>query len=532
MRNVQSQADGLSYQKGGKEKKMSHRTGPLAIAFAFSAGLDLPICPGGSLGQAAVTGGADSNRQVQTRERAMDRVVHIEEGVIQEIPAVPRLCDGMNIRKEKVDIGDCQLYCEQEGQGTPLALLHGGPGATHHDFHPFFSQAKNFARVIYYDQRGCGLSDYRPGKGYTVDQAVDDLEHLRQALQIDQWVVLGHSYGGLLAQCYATKYPDKLRGLVLVGASTGLPIDSSSRDDQFISRQEREKMDEIRATPGLSLAQNLYNLHLNGDWKRQSYSRPSRERIAQMVLYEWVHDGSFRSSMGPSISKVDLEGIFTQCPIPTLLLEGKWDMSWGENKAHLFHQNHPRSRLVIFEESAHCPFEDEPERFFSELEKFVSTLKQATSQDLAAWTSDLTKREALVGPLSRLGWGRKSNQEIASKYDKTWLDQAGSFHALLKIGFALYDVKRYNEALAVFEKMQEQAGENRSSQAVALIWQGHMLDLLGKREEAISRYHKAAGMGAQDWQQNDQFGLAYSPSPYAGQRIDTPFARVENRDSN
>ena len=158
----------------------------------------------------------------EKRERAMDRVVHIEEGIIREIPAVPRLCDSMDIRKEKVDIGDCKLYCEQEGQGTPLVLLHGGPGATHHYFHPWFSQAAKFARVIYYDQRGCGLSDYQPGKGYNMDQAVDDLDRLRRALGIDQWVVLGHSYGGLLAQCYALKYPENLKGLVLVCASTGL----------------------------------------------------------------------------------------------------------------------------------------------------------------------------------------------------------------------------------------------------------------------------------------------------------------------
>jgi hypothetical protein len=97
----------------------------------------------------------------------------------------------MNIPKEKVSIGDCNLYCEQEGQGTPVVLLHGGPGATHHEFHPWFSQTKDFARVIYYDQRGCGLSDYRPGKGYSVNQAVEDLDRLRQALGIEQWVVLG-----------------------------------------------------------------------------------------------------------------------------------------------------------------------------------------------------------------------------------------------------------------------------------------------------------------------------------------------------
>jgi pimeloyl-ACP methyl ester carboxylesterase len=244
---------------------------------------------------------AAAEPQYAGRERARDRVVHIEDGVIREIPSVPRLCDSLDARKEKVDIGDCKLYCEQEGKGTPIVLLHGGPGATHHDFHPSFSRAAGFARVVYYDQRGCGLSDYTPGKGYCMDQAVDDLDRLRRAVGVDQWVVLGHSYGGLLAQCYAMKYPESIKGLVLVCASTGLHGQSMpSRQGEFISQQEREKMGEIRGTPGLSVAQLIYNNFLNGDWKRQSYYKPTREQIARGALYGWVHDNNFNAVMSAS----------------------------------------------------------------------------------------------------------------------------------------------------------------------------------------------------------------------------------------
>lgn len=135
--------------------------------------------------------------------------------------------------------------------------------------------------------------------------------------------------------------------------------------------------------------------------------------------------------------------------------------------------------------------------------------------------------------LNNLGFGRKSNQEIASKYEREWLNQISNPGLFLKTGFALYDVKRYDEALAVFEKMEEKVGERRY-EAIALIWQGHVLDLLGKRDEAISRYQKVAGMGVgvEVHVHHDQFGLAYSPSPYAKQRISTPFTRVENLDDD
>lgn len=335
---------------------------------------------------------SQSSQKRAGRERAMDRIVHVEDGIIRDIPQVPRLCDSMAIQKGKIDIGDCNLYCEQEGEGIPLVLINGGPGGTHHCFHPHFSRAKDFARIIYYDQRGCGLSDYKPDKGYTVNQAVDDLERLRKALGIDQWVVLGFSYGGILAQCYTTKYPQNVKGLVMVASSLGFLDLSPSRDQEFISDQEREKLDQIRRTPGLSMAQAIYNLHLNGDWKRQNYYRPSREDLARMALYEWVHDKDFRNP-GPSENEVDLLGIFECCPIPTLILEGKWDMTWSADKPQRFKKNHPNARLVIFNESAHSIFQDEPEAFFAELRHFLSELPAISDNGLTKWKEYLVQYE-------------------------------------------------------------------------------------------------------------------------------------------
>ena len=157
------------------------------------------------------------------RETFRDMKVNIEDEIVMDLPAVPPYCDELDLDARYVNIGDCNLYIEEEGEGVPMVILHGGPGSTHHDFHPHFSRAKNFAKVIYYDQRGCGFSDYEPGEGgYSVEQAVNDLEKLRQALGIEKWIVLGHSYGGYLAQRYAIEYPESVMGLILVTAVPGL----------------------------------------------------------------------------------------------------------------------------------------------------------------------------------------------------------------------------------------------------------------------------------------------------------------------
>jgi hypothetical protein len=90
----------------------------------------------------------------EQRESIHVRVVHIEPKLITEIPDVFRWCDRLKLKKYHINVGDAELYVEEEGKGTPLVLINGGPGGTHHYFHPWFSRAKDYTRIIYYDQRG------------------------------------------------------------------------------------------------------------------------------------------------------------------------------------------------------------------------------------------------------------------------------------------------------------------------------------------------------------------------------------------
>jgi proline iminopeptidase len=333
----------------------------------------------------------------------LDRVVHVEKNLITEIPQIPRLCDTLKLKKQRINIVDCELCVEEEGKGIPIVLLHGRPGATHHYFHPSFSKAKKFGRIIYYDQRGCGLSDYKKGSGYTVDQAVEDLESLRKALKIDRWIVLGHSYGGYLGQRYTMKYPESVKGLILLTALPGLPGKlEGTRQYDYISDQEKQRMKEIRQgisklrkAKNLTQAQALellvYNNHINDDWKRQSYYKPTPEDFVFGAMYEWKQDADFNSVMSQDSGKLNLDGAFKDCPVPTLILESKWDLTWTSDKPEVIHQNHPGSQTIIFEQSGHSPFADEPERFFKELKAFVKSLPPVSDSAISQWKEYLVK---------------------------------------------------------------------------------------------------------------------------------------------
>ena len=492
----------------------------------------------------------------QKRERAMDRVVHLEEHIWFDIPPVPRYCDQMKIKKQRINVGDCELYVEEEGSGIPLVLINGGPGGTHHGFHPAFSEAKNFARVIYYDQRGCGLSDYKKGEGYSVDQSIRDLDNLRKALKIEKWFVLGFSYGGFLAQYYVTHYPENVAGLVLVGASPQLWVKmKSSRQYDFISQEERARMRLIRDTltqwgksnsiPQAKLvALSVYNNHLNGDWKRQSYYKPTRENIARMALYEWVHDQEgFRSMISNSMSKIELTGAFETCPIPTLILEGAWDLTWNTDKPEILKRNHPQAKLVMFQESGHSIFDDEPDMLFQTLQGFVGGVSDVPPTAIAKYKKHLVERDKAqkASPeyiVRTSGHSHSAYEKVVRAYSREWLDLFAKsdmyVSAFLVLGFAHYDLKQYEEALLIFKEMQEKAQRSNDSTVVclSLIWQGHLYDLLDRRELAISCYRMAADMNIHDYWAHDQFGFRYENdmSAYAAKRTISAFQRIENKE--
>ncbi len=483
------------------------------------------------------------------RESIFDRVVTIEPKLVTEIPAAFRWCDSIDgLKKQRINVGDAELYVEEEGAGMPLVLINGGPGGTHHYFHPWFSRAKNYTRIIYYDQRGCGLSDFKPGeKGYSVDQAVEDLDAMRRALNIEKWVLLGYSYGGFLAQYYTVKHPDHVAGLILLGASTGMwTDDGTSRQDEFMSQQENDRLKAIRQELIELLKANtlsredfikllIYNNFLNGDWKRQHFYKPSPERMAQIARYEWINDDNFNSIMNQSAGQINLTGAFKDNPIPTLILEGKWDLTWAEKKKQLLQGNHPNAKMVLFENAAHGIYDEEPDKFFAVLEEFITTLPEIDDKALTAYQAHLVDWEKSFKArpeyqIRQIGWGIFSSKKLAAEYRREWLAQLTDYSDYLRIGFALYDLERYSEALYVFEQMEQAVSAESRFQALALIWQGHVLDLSGKREEAIARYKKVADMNLNDQWQHSQYNLHYKLSPYAKERMVAPFQRVENRD--
>src|ERR1700686_2673772 len=115
-----------------------------------------------------------------------------------------------------VDLNGVMIYYVALGRGEPLLIVHGGPGASHDYFLPYLLPLARTNKLIFIDERGSGRSQkLEDASKYTVENMVEDVEDVRLALGLGKISLMGHSYGGVLAQAYALKYQKNLTHLIL-----------------------------------------------------------------------------------------------------------------------------------------------------------------------------------------------------------------------------------------------------------------------------------------------------------------------------
>jgi proline iminopeptidase len=116
-------------------------------------------------------------------------------------------------RERMIATNGVKLWTARQGYGVPVALLHGGPGACDY-LEPVAEIIEDLAECLRFDQRGCGRSEKLPP--YDMPTAIEDLEGLRNACGVEQWTLVGHSWGCCLALAYAVAHPDRVTSLVLI----------------------------------------------------------------------------------------------------------------------------------------------------------------------------------------------------------------------------------------------------------------------------------------------------------------------------
>jgi len=287
-----------------------------------------------------------------------------------------------HLQGDYVMVNGAKLWYESEGKGEPLLLIAGGPGGSHSCFHPYFSALADSYRVIYFDAFGRGKSDHaKSPKEYTFDRDVEDVEGLRKALGLGKINVLGHSYGGMVAQAYALKYPESIKKLILSSTLFSGEMWQANNDNYNHEIKNQypeawEKIQQLRAQGFHSSAkehQEIYGTVPAGLCYYYDASNADKVVIEfNSEVYYAITGDDADFLIGGDIAKLDFRTELKNLKMPTLILAGRFDRVALPRFSIQFKQYAPQAEFVMFEKSGHWPFVEEPAKMFQVVRRFLS----------------------------------------------------------------------------------------------------------------------------------------------------------------
>ena len=292
-----------------------------------------------------------------------------------------------------IDAHGILIYYKALGKGQPLVVLHGGPGASHDYFLPYLLPLVRSNRVIFIDERGSGRSQKLENPAaYTVENMADDVEAVRQGLELGKISLLGHSCGGVLAQAYALKYPENLTHLILCST-----FQSTKKMNEVFKKIKEKMAPELRARiknmeksglfgHGKEYEKNRYTSeYMNAAWGEgyfpylyQNHPDPNFDpnnsgNMAWDLYREmWGSNGEF--IIDGNMISVEYTDRLSSIKVPTLITVGDHD-ECDPSLSQEMHEKIAGSTLVILPKSGHMTFVDQPTLFFSAVDEFLHPIK-------------------------------------------------------------------------------------------------------------------------------------------------------------
>lgn len=288
-----------------------------------------------------------------------------------------------------ITVNGAKLWVVVAGKGAPLVIIPGGPGSVHLGLRRFDSLAKSNT-VIYFDGFGRGKSDTaRDVKEYSLARDIEDVEGLRIALRYDKWNVLGHSYGGVVAQGYALKYPSRVSHLVLANSFHSFIMwqendDNSNheiktnypevweelmkiREAGAVSSDEKHQEIYSKVPYGFLYAYNPENFVNRANVRRQPYPNAFNSKLYYQLVGK---DGDF--IVGNDIGNFDYRKELKKLTMPVLIYGGRYDRVAVPRMMVKYKAYCPQARFIMFEKSGHNPQVEEPESLFPVLSDFLA----------------------------------------------------------------------------------------------------------------------------------------------------------------
>mgnify|MGYP000568721131 CR=1 FL=1 len=300
---------------------------------------------------------------------------------------------GIQMIPIQTDKGIFNVWTKRVGNNpkTKVLLLHGGPGATHEYFECFdsFFPQEGF-EYYYYDQLGSAYSDNPNDSSlWNIDRFVEEVETVRKALKMDasNFILLGHSWGGILATEYALKYQRNLKGLVISNMVPSVPEYNAYANNVLAPKLPKDILAKIRSYEAKGdytnptylqlIADNYYPEHVLR-MPPATWPDPVKRAFAKMnyPLYLQMQGPSEFGIVGnASLKNWNRKPDLNKIKVPVLSIGGEFDTmdpKAMEEIAKLV-QN---GQYLYCSKGSHMSMYDDQQTYFTGLVKFIKGLEK------------------------------------------------------------------------------------------------------------------------------------------------------------
>jgi len=286
-----------------------------------------------------------------------------------------------------LQVDGLELWYRVIGEGPVLVVQPPGWGIGAEVYEQTFKPLERDFTLVYYDTRGSGKSQAPANdKEYNVGLFVEDLEALRTHLGLDTFALIGHSHGGLIALNYALKYQRYLSHLLpldsqLVGAVEH-GLEARKEEQRIVS----ELVKDARFAEALEFFQSAGGFGAIFQIRSDSEFSAFLARIMPLYLKNSDHAPNLQEYLkthrlplaalhatGASDGRFPVVERLNAIKVPTLVLNGRYDIFCSPAQAQVVHKRINGSKLAIFENSGHFPWVEEPDLFFSTVADFLQS---------------------------------------------------------------------------------------------------------------------------------------------------------------
>jgi proline iminopeptidase len=291
----------------------------------------------------------------------------------------------------KTPSGPFNVWVKRVGNNpdVKLLLLHGGPGATHEYFEACDSFLPNAGiEYYYYDQLGSGRSDAPEDPSlWDLPRFVDEVEQVRQALGLDRenLVLLGHSWGGILAIEYALKYQQHLRGLVISNMMSSVPAYNDYAEQVLMPQMDQQALAEIKELENsgqtedpryMELLLEQHYVHHILRMSPEQWPEPAQrgfDHINPAIYVSMQGPSELGISADASLHDWDRTGDLSSVTVPTLVIGARYD-SMDPSHMEMMAGRFPAGQYLYCAQGSHMAMYDDQETYFAGLISFLNGL--------------------------------------------------------------------------------------------------------------------------------------------------------------